>query len=219
MIQGLIWLKHASFVYNNSSSTPPGAGKRVYFDPWQLDETEQADFILISHGHYDHLDPASIKKIRAARTVVVAPADCVAQIGGDVKTLVPGEELAFSGISVRAVRAYNIGKMFHVRENGWVGYVVTIDGVKVYHAGDTDLIPEMEGLQCDVALLPVGGTYTMDAEEAAEAATVIKPKIAAVPMHYGYIVGSRKDGDAFKKFAKVSAEIMRPKYPFEKKPQ
>ena len=120
----------------------------------------------------------------------------------------PGDSLSVEGIKIEAVPAYNIGKQFHPKTSGWVGYIVTIGGQRIYHPGDTDLIPEMEKIKADVALLPVGGTYTMTAEEAAEAANKIKPRVA-VPMHFGTIVGSIKDAEKFKEKCQVPVQILK----------
>ncbi len=176
------WLAHASFQIK-------AEGKVVYIDLEKYGEaTEKADLILVTHLHTDHCDPDKIKTVRKDDTVIIAPKDCVSKIGGNVKTLKAGEETTVDGIRVKAVHAYNVkrfrspGNPFHPKEFG-VGYLVTAEGKTVYHAGDTDFIPEMRQLDhVDVALLPSGDTYTMDNAEAAEAAVAIKPKIA-IPMH------------------------------------
>jgi L-ascorbate metabolism protein UlaG (beta-lactamase superfamily) len=176
------WLAHACFQIR-------AGGKTIYVDLEQYSEaSEKADLILVTHSHTDHCDPAKVQKVRTKDTVVIAPADCVSKIGGDVKTLKPGEELVVNGIKVKAVDAYNFkrfrtpGNPFHPRGLG-VGYLITAEGKTIYHAGDTDFIPEMRQLgHVDVALLPSGGTYTMDNPEAAEAAIAINPKVA-IPMH------------------------------------
>ncbi len=183
------WLGHAGFQIK-------AGGKVVYVDyyrPKKLiekvpDVSEQATLILVTHSHNDHCFPEAISSVRTSKTTVVAPEDCWKDIGGTVTALKPGEEIAVQGIKVRAVEAYNLkrfrspGNPYHPKGFG-VGYVVTIDGKTVYHAGDTDLIPEMRKVgRVDVALLPCGDKYTMDNVEAAEAALVIKPRMA-VPMH------------------------------------
>lgn len=124
-----------------------------------------------------------------------------------MKTVLPGDSLVVAGIAVEAVQAYNTNKNFHPRENGWVGFIVEIEGERVYHAGDTDLIPEMSAVRCDIALLPVSGTYVMTADEAARAAAVIKPKIV-VPMHYGDIVGTVQDADKLKSLCSCEVRIL-----------
>jgi len=164
-------------------------GKIIYVDLEKYGEvSEKADLILVTHSHTDHCDPSKIKKVRKPDTVIIASEDCVSKIGGSVKTLKPGEETMVSNITVRAVEAYNYkrfrspGNPYHPKGYG-VGYLITAEGKTFYHAGDTDFIPEMRQLgHVDLALLPSGGTYTMDNVEAAEAALAINPKIA-IPMH------------------------------------
>ncbi|MGD2247446.1 MAG: MBL fold metallo-hydrolase [Candidatus Methanofastidiosia archaeon] len=175
------WLAHASFQIK-------GEGKTIYIDlEKETAPSEKADIILVTHSHYDHCDPSKIKKVRTPETVVIAPKDCGSKIEGDITSLKPGEETTVEGIHIKAVEAYNYkrfrepGKPYHPKELG-VGYIITIGGKKVYHAGDTDFIPEMKDLNVDVAMLPSGGTYTMDNPEAAEAAVAINPGVA-IPMH------------------------------------
>lgn len=198
-MEDIKWLGHASFKISGD--------KVVYIDPWKLQgKNEEADIILITHDHYDHCSLSDIEKLKGKKTTVVAPPDAAKKIAGDVRKVKPGDELTVKGIKIEAYPAYNLEKKFHPRANGWVGYVIEINGRRIYHAGDTDLIPEMEGIKADIALLPVGGTYTMDAMEAAEAANRIKPKLA-VPMHFGAIVGSSKDAEEFKSLCQVPVEI------------
>ena len=175
------WLGHASFLIK-------AEGKNIYIDPYEGEYSEKADLILVTHSHFDHCDTSKIKKIRGENTVIIAPEDCVSKIGGNVKTLKAGEETTIGNLRVKAVEAYNYkrfkapGKPFHPKGFG-VGYLLTAEGKTIYHAGDTDFIPEMKNLgHVDVALLPSGGTYTMDNAEAAEAAIAINPEVA-VPMH------------------------------------
>ena len=164
-------------------------GKIIYVDLEKYGEiSEKADLILVTHSHTDHCDPSKIKKVRKPDTVIIAPEDCVSKIGGSVKTLKPGEETTVGNITVRAVEAYNYrrfrspGSPYHPKGYG-VGYLITAEGKTVYHAGDTDFIPEMRQLgHVDVALLPSGDTYTMDNAEAAEAAIAINPE-TVIPMH------------------------------------
>ncbi len=188
--------------------------KIIYIDPFQLGEEEKADIILITHGHYDHCSVADIKKVSDEKTIAVITPDCQSKLPpervtlGDIKIIKPKMQLNISGINIEAVPAYNINKEFHQKEEDWVGYIVTVNGKRIYHAGDTDLIPEMNNLKgIDVAFLPVGGTYTMGAKEAANAANIIQPKIA-VPMHYGKIVGSTQDAETFKKLCECKVEIL-----------
>ena len=177
----LKWLGHASWKLK-------AGGKTIYIDPYEGDYDEKADIILASHSHTDHCEPSKVKEATGDDTVVIAPADCAEKIGAPVKSLKPGEKAEFGEVTVKAVEAYNVkrfrspGVPFHPKGLG-VGYIVKAEGKKVYHVGDSDYIPEMDGLKdIDVLLIPTGGTYTMDAEDAAEATVAINPKIA-VPVH------------------------------------
>ena len=180
------WLGHASIKITGS--------KVIYVDPWKI-KGEPADLILITHSHYDHCSADDIKKVTKESTVIVATADSNLEAAKVVK---PGDTLDIDGVKIEAVPAYNLGKPFHPKSNNWVGYVITVDGKRIYVAGDTDKIPEMHDLkEIDVALLPIGGTYTMNAEEAAEAAQMFNPKVV-VPIHWGDIVGSAGDVEKLK---------------------
>ena len=177
----LKWLGHASWKLK-------AGGKTIYIDPYEGDYDEKADIILASHSHTDHCEPSKVKEATGDGTVVVAPADCAEKIGAPVKSLKPGEKAEFGEVTVKAVEAYNVkrfrspGVPFHPKGLG-VGYIVKAEGKKIYHVGDSDYIPEMNELKdIDVLLIPTGGTYTMDAEDAAEATVAINPKIA-VPVH------------------------------------
>jgi len=194
LVKRLTWLGHDSFRLDG----PPV----IYFDPWQLKgDLPPADLVLVSHEHHDHCSPDDVGKVRVAGTAIVAPASAAAQLPG-ARVVRPGDQLSLQGVEIEVVRAYNLnkfrspGKPFHPREAGHVGYVVTVEGVRVYFAGDTDHIPEMANIRCDVAILPVSGKYVMTAEEAAEAARTLQPQIV-VPMHYGSGIGTAADGDRF----------------------
>lgn len=199
MIERIKWLGHASFRIEADIGN-------IYIDPWEIKSPKEAKIILVTHSHFDHCSKEDIARISQPSTQIVAPPDCKTEIAkfGQFIEIGPGEEKEISAVIVKAVPAYNIGKNFHPKANGWVGYILEIEGTKIYHSGDTDLIPEMEGLGVDIALLPIGGTYTMNAEEAAEAASKIGAKIA-IPMHYGKIVGSEADVERFK--ARLSPEV------------
>lgn len=186
-------------------------GKKIYFDPYHVVENE-ADIILISHSHYDHCSIEDLKKIVKDGTIVVCPADCSSKLTKldnkiQIKVLEPGQQIVVDNIRIKAVPAYNLGKEFHPKDEGWNGYVVEVDNVKIYHAGDTNLIPEMSKLgKIDLAFLPVGGLYTMNAEEAAKAALIIKPEIA-IPMHYGDVVGTREDALKFQQLCENEVDV------------
>ena len=188
-MQGIHWLGHDTFRFDG----PPV----VYVDPYRLaGRPEPAGLVLVTHEHSDHCSPDDVARIRTPQTVVVAPAAAAAKLPPPVEVVAPGDEGSWAGVRVHAVPAYNTDKAFHPRAAGHVGYVVTIAGITVYHAGDTDVIPEMADLAPDVALLPVSGTYVMTAEQAAEAARAIRPG-AVVPMHYGTVVGTEADALRF----------------------
>ncbi|NVM21574.1 MAG: MBL fold metallo-hydrolase [Desulfobacterales bacterium] len=200
VIKNITWLGHDGFLIKAD-------GKAIVIDPFQLKECDPADIILITHEHYDHCSPEDVNKIRKNSTVIVTEADSAKKLSGDVRVVGPGDELTVSEIPIEAVPAYNTNKKFHPKQNGWLGFIVTADGSRIYHAGDTDLIPEMGTLNVDIALLPVSGTYVMTAEEAVEAARIIKPKVA-IPMHYGAIVGSAQDARRFGEALRGTCDVV-----------
>lgn len=179
--------------------------KYLYFDPFKLSVDKalpKADYLFITHTHYDHCSIEDIKKIIKKETIIITVPDAQSKLVqmdvAAVKLMTPGQELTLEGINITAVPAYNVDKQFHLKENEWVGFIVNIEGISVYVAGDTDFIPEMQTFpKIDIAFLPVSGTYVMTAEEAVKAALTIKPRIA-IPMHYGSIVGSNADAEKFK---------------------
>ncbi len=191
VVSRLHWLGHDSFRLDR----PQGP---IYFDPYELKGGPVASLILVSHDHYDHCVPGDIAKIQGPDTVILTEPACAAKLSGKVKALVPGQKVTLGDLSVQTVPAYNLNKEFHPRANQWLGFILTVDGVSIYHAGDTDYIPEMDQLHVDVALLPVSGTYVMTAEEAVAAAQAIGPKLA-IPIHYGAIVGDASDAQRFAK--------------------
>jgi len=206
MIENIHWLGHDTFRIEND--------KTIYTDPYELQgELPKADLILITHDHFDHLSPKDVAKVAKEDTVIVTIAAAAQKLKGDVRVVKPGESLVVQGIPIETVPAYNVNKFrspgqpFHPQESGHVGFIFTVGGQRIYHAGDTDVIPEMDDIQADIALLPVGGTYTMTADEAAQAANRIKPQIA-IPMHWGTIVGSEKDAERFSSLCQMEAVIL-----------
>lgn len=198
VIKKIHWLGHDSIRIDGSTV--------VCFDPFQISSTKPVDLILISHDHFDHCSPDDVKKILKKETVIVTDASSAKQFKGDVRVVAPGDRIQVKGVDIEVWPAYNTDKEFHPKEAGMLSFVVTLDGIRFYHAGDTDFIPEMGNLDVDVAFLPVSGTYVMTADEAIEAARAIKPKLA-VPMHYGAIVGSDADAAKFKKVLEGEVEV------------
>jgi L-ascorbate metabolism protein UlaG (beta-lactamase superfamily) len=205
--QRVQWLGHAGF----RLETPAGV---VYIDPYRAPSGPPADVVLITHAHFDHFSRDDLERVLARGTRAVAPAAVAEQLHGPATSIAPGETVELGQLEVKAVAAYNTnkldseGKPFHPREAGWVGYVIGFGGWKIYHSGDTDVIPEMDqAAGADVALLPVSGTYVMTAAEAAEAARRIEPKLA-IPMHWGTVLGSRADAEEFAAAAPVEVRIL-----------
>lgn len=186
--------------YGHDSFRIEDGGKQLYIDPWEMPAgLPKADVIFVTHDHYDHYSQPDVEALSRPGTRVVAPPDTAAKVGDAAVAVRPGESIDVEGLKVTAVPAYNVGKKFHPKHSGWVGYVITLsDGTRVYHAGDADHVPEMDSLEVDVALLPVSGTYVMTAEEAIAAANAMKPEVA-IPMHYGTIVGDARDAEKFQK--------------------
>jgi len=199
MRENIAWLGHASVKIR---------GKQVvYIDPWKLRTgSEKADVILISHSHRDHLSPADVDKIRKEETIIVTTADAAAGLQGDVRIVRPGDRITIGDMEIEAVPSYNRNKAFHPRKNDWLGFIITMGGKRIYFGGDTDLIPEMKDIRADIVILPVGGTYTMTAEEAAEAARIIGPEVA-IPVHCGDLVGTMEDARRFRDLCPVPVEI------------
>jgi len=203
MIQDVIkkihWLGHDGFRIDS--------GKVIYFDPFQIKSAVPADIIFISHDHFDHCSEDDIKKIQKKDTVIVTDAVTAKKLKGSIRVVKPGDTLTVENIAVEVVPSYNTNKTFHPKASGMLGFIVTIEGVRIYHAGDTDFIPEMNSIKTDIALLPVSGTYVMTAAEAVQAALAIKPAIA-IPMHFNAIVGSEKDAALFKEKLAGKIEVV-----------
>lgn len=185
---------------NCHSSIKISEGKTIYIDPFKIEkEAHDADIILITHDHYDHYSQEDIEKVIKENTIIVAPktVKVVGRVENVIK-VIPNEIYEIEGIKIETIPAYNISKHFHPKSNEWVGYILEIEQKRYYIAGDTDITPENQKVKCDMAFVPVGGTYTMNYKEAAELVNIIKPKIA-VPIHYGSIVGTKQDAENFKK--------------------
>jgi len=211
----LKWLGHSGFFIKNS--------RVIYIDPYNIkDGMEKADIILITHSHYDHCSVADIQKVVQEGTKIILTADCQSKITRfdvpvKMEIVEPGSELDSGDVKILAVNAYNVDKHFHPADENWVGYVLKMNNIIIYHAGDSDLIPEMQKLtgykqqgKEFIALLPIGGRFTMNMEEAAEAANLIKPTIV-IPMHYGSIVGTNEDALEFKELCEeknIRCEIL-----------
>jgi L-ascorbate metabolism protein UlaG (beta-lactamase superfamily) len=203
----LKWLGHSGFKIRTSSD------KIIYIDPYKLlgdpFELDKADFIFITHSHYDHCSIEDIQNLSKDGTILVCPADVSSKMRHiskriDIRIAEIGEcqELSENYIKFWAVPSYNVNKEFHTKEEDWLGYIIQVGDVFIYHAGDTDLVPEMKSIKnIDIALLPIGGNYTMNAGEAAKAASLIKPKVA-IPMHYGSISGiaDKSEAEIFAKY-------------------
>jgi L-ascorbate metabolism protein UlaG (beta-lactamase superfamily) len=208
----ITWLGHDGFKLKK--------GKVVYIDPYQLQRSaEPADVVCVTHEHFDHLSAEDLKKVATSQTTIVTIAACQEAASRvhpkAVRVVAPGDRVDVNGIAIEAVPAYNTskfrspGKPFHPREDGKVGFIIDFGGLRVFHAGDTDEIPEMaKAAGVDVALLPVSGTYVMTAAEAVKACDVIRPRLA-IPMHYGSIVGTATDAEIMKKAATCRVEILK----------
>lgn len=208
-------------VFTQSAIRIEGAGGTVaYFDPFSLTAAEaahDADYVLITHAHYDHLSPEDYARVAGEKTVVVAPASMEREVAGldaaATHLMSAGEKIELPGLCVEAVPAYNVEPErlgMHPRENGWLGYAVTLDGepTRYYVSGDTDQNPDNEVVSCDVALVPIGGTYTCDPRQAAAFVNALRPR-AVVPTHYGSIVGTYADFDAFAAAVDPAIEVIR----------
>jgi L-ascorbate metabolism protein UlaG (beta-lactamase superfamily) len=213
MLEGVTWFRQSALRFIDGDLS-------VYIDPWGTgDDASPADLILITHAHEDHLQPDEIARLASAGAKIVAPHDVAAELSGDVVAVAPGESHEIAGVRFTTVPAYNTAEErleMHPKANGWVGYVMEFPGGTYYHAGDTDHVSELDAVKTDVAFLPIGGTYTMDAAEAAGLARSIGPKVA-VPMHFGFVVGSSGDGERFRELASpVPVQILTPTNAFER---
>ena len=196
MLEGIKVLCHSSIKFEKEQV--------IYFDPYKINEKyNDADIIFITHSHYDHFSEEDILKVKKEETKIVVPEDLYNKSfelkfdEANILIVKPNEEYEVNNIKFKTIPAYNVNKNFHPKTNNWVGYIITLDNVSYYIAGDTDITEENRKVKCDVAFVPIGGTYTMTAKEAANLVNEIKPKIA-VPIHYGLIVGSKEDEEIFK---------------------
>ena len=205
MLENIEVLCHSSIRFSK--------GEIIYFDPFKIEKNyNDADVIFITHDHYDHYSEEDIDKVLKEETIIVAPEDLQTKLlkkGFEKENIIlvkPNQIYTAKGIKFQTIPAYNTNKQFHPKENSWVGYIIELEGVTYYIAGDTDITEENKKVDCDVAFVPVGGTFTMDYKEAAKLINEIKPKVA-VPTHYGSIVGSKKDGAKFAKLVSDEIEV------------
>lgn len=209
----ITWLGHDGFKLKKDAT--------VYIDPYKLAGTpEPGDLVLVTHEHFDHLSPDDLKKVVGPATTIVTLSAAESAAAGlhpkAVRVVHPGDRLEVGGVQIEVLPAYNVNKFrapgqpFHPQQDGKLGFILGIGGIRIYHAGDTDQIPEMARAKgVDVALLPVSGTYVMTAQEAVEACRAIAPKVA-IPMHYGAIVGSTADAEFFRSRAGCRVEVLTP---------
>ena len=186
---------------------------RIYVDPFKMNVSpKDAAFILVTHDHYDHFSPDDVRKVAGENTVLVVPEKMAAkarEITDAVKKIVtvkPGESREIDGLELEMIPAYNLLKPFHPKSAEWVGYIIVADGRRIYVAGDTDATKEAKAVKCDVALVPIGGTFTMDAKKAAELVNEIQPDVA-IPVHYGDLVGKPSDGEEFANCVKAPVKV------------
>ena len=187
----------------------------IYIDPIGIEgEPRDADYILITHDHYDHFSPEDIEKLVKENTILVVPSKMAGEVPdatlssvGSMIKVKPSECKKVKNLKFETVYAYNDSKPFHPKKSGWVGYILILDGKRIYVAGDTDITPDNESVECDIALLPIGGTYTMNALQAAQLANVIKPEVV-IPTHYGSLVGKPEDADIFRDHVDESIKVV-----------
>jgi len=200
MLKNIHWLGHDTFKITGQ--------KNIYIDPFKIAKKDTADIILVTHGHHDHCSDNDINMLTGPNTIIISPKSCADKVKGPVKIIKRGDVIDMGGIKIEAVPAYNMDKQYHPKSADGVGYIITVAGVRIYHSGDTDRIPEMKTFkEIDIALLPVSGKYVMTADEAAHSAEDIKPKIA-IPMHYGTIIGTEKDAIQFENALKGKIDVV-----------
>ena len=199
---------------NDQSSIRISGEQIIYFDPYNIkSETHDADVIFFTHSHYDHFSPTDFKKVANENTSYVAPIDMEKDIKkagiptNKIITMKPGEKGRILDMDVEAVPSYNLMKPFHLKKNGWLGYVVTVDDTRIYVCGDMDATSEGKSVKCDIVLVPIGGKFTMNVKEAAAFVNEMKPKIA-IPTHYGSIVGKKEDGQEFARLVDSNIQVV-----------
>lgn len=197
----------------HSSIRIEGEDKIIYIDPYRIkEEKDDADIIFITHSHYDHFSEEDILKVKNENTKILLTTDLLEKtldLGfkeEDITVVNPNNSYTVLDIEVNTIPAYNINKQFHPKENNWVGYILKLEGKSIYIAGDTDISEENKNVKCDIALLPVGGTYTTDYEEAAQLANIINPKLV-IPMHYAELVGDKEDAIKFKRLINENINV------------
>ena len=200
-------------VFTQSSIKITDGENHIYIDPLGIkEEFCDADYILITHDHYDHFSPEDIKKVAYKNTVLVVPEKMKAKALKEIhfidkiESISPNQNKKINNLYIETIPAYNIIKPFHLKIFGWVGYILEIGGKRIYIAGDTDKTKEAEAVHCDIAMVPIGGTYTMNAKKAAELINIIQPEVA-IPTHYGSIVGNKNDGELFKENVKAPVKV------------
>ncbi len=206
MIGSIEVLCHSAIKINN--------GVTIYIDPFKIKQDfNDADLIFITHSHFDHYSEEDILKVRKQNTKIILTSDIfenAKRLGfdrDDILVVEPSKDYEINNLKFSTIPAYNLNKQFHPKANNWVGYIINLNGVRYYIAGDTDITEENKKVKCDVAFIPIGGTYTVTYAEAAELTNMIKPKVV-VPIHYGEIVGSKEDAVNFKKLLDKDIECI-----------
>lgn len=201
-------------VFTQSSIRVKSSSAILYLDPFQLkEETHDADYIFITHMHPDHFSIKDIRKVLKDNTILIVPTkmlDDAKELEREVSSIMPvspGIYKEINGLEFETVPAYNTIKPFHPKRAEWVGYILRIDGKRIYISGDTGATKEAKQVKCDVALVPIGGTFTMDAKRAAELINIIRPEYA-IPTHYGCGVGKKSDGKAFASLVKSPIKVI-----------
>ena len=200
------WLGHSSFKITGT--------KTIYIDPWKIKGNAPADIILISHPHFDHFSPRDIEKIQGPSTIVVGPVESVHGLTGKVEDVLPGKKLKIGNVTIETFPAYNTDKNFHPKINKWLSYLIIMDGIRIFHTGDSDLIDDFKGIKTDILFVPISGHYVMNAEEAATLTNLINPKLT-IPMHWGDIIGNSEDAKKFESLVKGKVKILEPEESFE----